>query len=221
MLAFLADAVDGVAGHIMVVVVSSGLGWGLAALLTGRAATGRRSAVTGATVLLVAATLVYYLLILVVSRRWSGGYLQDGSSADQYGLRSVAVMTTAWLVVSVVAGPVLGLLGQMSKTMPVPGAALAAGVACGLLASEGWQGITAAPPWRLLVAVVSSDAGYVRGFAAAQLAEVLVPFAVLVWLATVHRLWRVWPILLNAMILTAASGALCWHLLRAAANQLG
>jgi hypothetical protein len=41
--------------------------------------------VTGATVLLVSATLVYYLLILVVSRRWSGGMLQDGSSADRYG----------------------------------------------------------------------------------------------------------------------------------------
>jgi hypothetical protein len=117
-LAFIADAVDGVAGQIVVAVVSSGLAWGLAALLTGRTATGRRTAVTGATVLLVSATLVYYLLILVVSRRWSGGTLQDGSSADRYGLRSLAVMTTAWLLVSVVAGPVLGLLGQMTRTMP-------------------------------------------------------------------------------------------------------
>lgn len=59
-LAFLADTVDGMAGHLMVAVFSSGLAWGLAALLTGRAATGRHSAVTGATVLLVSATLVYY-----------------------------------------------------------------------------------------------------------------------------------------------------------------
>jgi hypothetical protein len=109
-------------------------------LLTGRTATCRRSAVTGATVLLVSATLVYYLLILVVSRRWSGGTLQDGSSADRYGLRSLAVITTAWLLVSVVAGPVLGLLGQMTKTMPVPGAALAAGVAPGDDSSAAGRG---------------------------------------------------------------------------------
>lgn len=138
-----------------------------------------------------------------------------------YGLRSLAIMTTAWLVVSMVAGPVLGLLGQLSKTRPVPGAALAAGVACGLLSSEGWQGTTTAPPWRLLAAAVSSDAGYVRGFAAAALAEFLVPFAVLAWLATAHRLWRAWPIMIIAMILTAASGALFWHLLRTAANHVG
>lgn len=83
-LAFLADAVDGTAGQIMVALVSSGLAWGLAALPAGRAAAARRRAVTGATVLLAAATFVYYLLILVVSRRWSGGALQDGSSADRY-----------------------------------------------------------------------------------------------------------------------------------------
>jgi hypothetical protein len=220
-LAFMADAVDGVAGQIVVAVVSSGLAWGLAALLAGRTATGRRRAVTGATVLLVSATLVYYLLILVVSRRWSGGTLQDGSSADRYGLRSLAVMTTAWLLVSVVAGSVLGLLGQMTRTSPVPGAALAAGVACGLLSSQGWQEITTAPPWHLLAAAGGPDAGFFRGVAAAELVEVLLPFAVLAWLATVRRLWRAWPILLMAMILTATLGALFWHLLRTAANQLG
>jgi hypothetical protein len=220
-LAFMADAVDGVPGQIMVAVVSSGLAWGLAALLTGRTATGRRSAVTGATVLLVSATLVYYLLLLVVSRRWSGGTLQDGSSADRYGLRSLAVMTTAWLLVSVVAGPVFGLLGQMTRTMPVPRAALAAGIACGLLSSQGWQEITAAPPGQLIAAAGVPDAGFFRGVGATELVEVLLPFAVLVWLATVRRLWCAWPIPLIAMISNATLGALFWHLLRAAANQLG
>ena len=220
-LAFIADAVDGVAGQIMVAVVSSGLAWGLAALLTGRTASGRRSAVTGATVLLVSATLVYYLLILVVSRRWSGGTLQDGSSADRYGLRSLAVMSAAWLLVSVVAGPVFGLLGQMTRTMPVPGAAPAVGVACGLLSSQGWQEITTAPPWHLLVASGGPGAGFFRGVVAAELVEILLPIAVLVWLATARRLWRTWPILLIAMISTATLGALFWHLLRTAANRLG
>jgi hypothetical protein len=220
-LAFIADAVDGVAGQIVVAVVSSGLAWGLAALLTGRTATGRRTAVTGATVLLVSATLVYYLLILVVSRRWSGGTLQDGSSADRYGLRSLAVMTTAWLLVSVVAGPVLGLLGQMTRTMPASGAALAVGVACGILSGQGWQEITAVPPWPLLAEAGGPDAGFLRGVGAAELIEVLIPLAVLAWLATIRRLWRAWPILLIATILTATLGALFWHLLRTAANQLG
>lgn len=200
----------------MVAVVSSGLAWGLAALLAGWTATGRPGAVTGATVLLVSATLVYYLLILVVSRRWSGGSLQDGSSADWYGLRSLAVMTTAWLVISLVAGPVLGLLGHLVKAMPVPGAALAAGVACGLLSGQGWQEVTAGPPWHVL-----AGGGFFGGVGAAELIEVLLPFAVLAWLATVRRLWRAWPLLLIAMISTATLGALFWHLLRTAANHLG
>lgn len=220
-LAFLADAVDGGAGRIVVAVVSSGLAWGLAALLTGRAATDPRRAVTGSTVLLVSATLVYYLLILVVSRRWSGGTLQDGSSADRYGLRSLAVMTTAWLLVSVVAGPLFGLLGQMTKTMPVPGAALAAGVACGLLSSQGWQEITAVPPGQLIAAAGGPDAGFLRGVGDAELVEVLLPFAVLAWLATARGLWRAWPILLITMISTATLGALFWHLLSTAAYRLG
>ena len=220
-LAFMADAVDGLPGRIVVVVVSSGLAWGLAALLTGRVAPGRRSAVTGATVVLVAATLVYYLLILVVSRRWSGGTLQDGSSADRYGLRSLAVMTAVWLLVSVVAGPVFGLLGQMTRTMPMPGAALAAGVACGLLSSQGWQEITAAPPGQLIAAAGGPDAGFLRGTGAAELVEILLPLAVLAWLATARRLWRAWPILLIAMISTATLGVVFWRLLRTAANQLG
>ena len=220
-LAFMVDAVHGAPGRIMATVVSSGLAWGLAALLTGRTATGRRSAVTDATVLLVAATLVYYLLILVVSRRWSGGTLQDGSSGDGHGLRSLTVMTTAWLLTSMVAGPVFGLLGQMTRTMPVPGAALAAGIACGLLSSQGWQEITAVPPGQLITAAGGPDTGFFRAAGAAELAEVLLPFAVLAWLATDRRLWRAWPILLIAMISTATLGALFWHLLRTTANQLG
>jgi hypothetical protein len=44
---------------------------------------------------------------------------------------------------------------------------------------------------------------------------------VLAWLATSRRLWRAWPILFIAMVVTAALSALGWHLLRTAANQLG
>jgi hypothetical protein len=221
LLAFAADAIDGFAGRqIATALASSGLSWGLAALLAGRTASDRRGAAAGATTLLVSATLVYYLLILMVSRRWSGGSLVDGSSADWYGLRSLAVMTTAWLLVSLVAGPSLGLLGQMTRTAPVPSAALAAAAACGLLSGQGWQEIATTPPRRVW-AVGGPDASFVHGIGAAVLVEVILPLAVLAWLATRRRLWHAWPILLIAMVVTATLSALSWHLLRTAANHLG
>jgi MFS superfamily sulfate permease-like transporter len=89
------------------------------------------------------------------------------------------------------------------------------------LSSQGWQEITTAPPWHPIAGAGGPDAGFFRGVVAAELVEVLLPFAVLACLATVRRLWRAWPILLIAMILTATLGALFWHLLRTAANQLG
>ena len=221
LLAFAADDIDGFAvRQVVTALVSSGLAWGLAALLAGRTAPDRRAAVTGATALLVSATLVYYLLILTVSRRWSGGSLMDGSSADRYGLRSLAVMTTAWLLVSMVAGPSLGLLGQMTRTAPVPSAALAAGAACGLLSGQGWQEIATTPTGRLW-AIGGPNTALVRGIGAAELVEVILPLAVLVWLATRRRLWHAWPILFGATVVTATLSALCWHLLRTAAVQLG
>jgi len=221
LLAFAADAFDAAAGRLLTALVSSGLAWGLAAFLAGRTAADRRSAVKGATVLLVFATLVYYLLILVVSRRWSGGSSADGSSADLHGLRSVAVMTAAWLVISLIAGPILGLLGHRKRAARAPGSAAAAGIACGLLSGQGWQEITAAPPWTLPVGADSPDGGIAPGFLAATLIPVVLPLAVLAWLAHVQRLWRAWPILLLAMVSATALSALLWQLLRLAANRFG
>lgn len=221
LLAFAADAFDPAAptGQMLTALTSSGLAWGLAAFLTGRRAADRRSAVHGATVLLISATLVYYLLILVVSRRWSGGYLADGSSADLYGLRSLAIMTAAWLMASLIAGPMLGLLGHWSRITQAQGSALAAGIACGLLSGQGWQEIAAAPPWALLAA--AADGEVATGFLAAKLIQVILPLAIVAWLALVQRLWRAWPTLLIAMISTAALSALLWQLLRDTANRLG
>jgi hypothetical protein len=220
LLAFAVDAVDGTAEQVMIAVVSSGLAWGSAALLAGHAAPDRRSAVTGATVLLASATLVYYFLILVISRRWSGGTLADGSSAHWSGLRSLAVMTTAWLLVSMVAGPLLGLLGQMTRTARLAGAALAAGAACGLLSGEGWLQVVLAPPWRLWM-VDGPDGAFAREALATEMVQVLVPLAVLAWLASTRRLWRAWYLMFVAMAITATLSALLWHLIRTAANQLG
>ena len=220
LLAFAADAVDGVAGRVMIALVSSGLAWGSAALVAGWTATGRRDAVTSATVLLAVATLVYYFLILVVSRRWSGGRLADGSWGGWHGLLSVAVMTAAWLLISALAGPALGLLGQLTRTSSVPVAALAAGVACGLLSGQGWQEITTPPSW-LPWGADTPHAALARGIGAPGLILILVPPAILAWLATARRLWRAWSILLAATTATATLSALSWHLLRTAANHFG
>ncbi|MGW4945041.1 hypothetical protein ACWEOZ_26015 [Actinoplanes sp. NPDC004185] len=218
--AFAADGIDGLAGRVAIAVVSSGLAWGSAALLAGRSATSRRGAVTSATVLLVSATLVYYLLIVVVSRRWSGGWLADGSSADGYALRSLAITTAAWLLISVLAGAVLGLLGQLTRTAPVPRAALATGAAYGLLSGQGWQEVTTTPSW-LPWTAGGPDAAFSFGIGPAEMIQVIVPLVVLVWLATVQRLWHAWPILFITMIVTGTLSALCWHLLRAAADHFG
>jgi hypothetical protein len=119
-----------------------------------------------------------------------------------------------------VARPTLGLLGQMTRAARVPIAALAAGAACGLLSGQGWQEIVTAPPWHLW-GIGGTDAVFAHGISAAELVEVILPLAVLAWLATVQRLWRAWPILLIATVVPATLNAPFWHLLRTAANQFG
>lgn len=220
LLAFAADFVEGIAGHVMVALTSSGFAWGLAAFLVGRCATGARRATVGATALLALATLLYYLLVLVVSRRWSGAYLQDGTPADLLGLRSVAIMMAVWLIGSLVAGPTLGLLGHVVRVGGVSRAALAAGVTCGLLSGEGWHALLVTPTWRLLAASDPYQAEFLRGVVISELVRIALPLAVLAWLATAHRLWRAWPTLFAATVAGGATGALLWHALGAAANSI-
>ncbi|MEV2240417.1 DUF6518 family protein [Micromonospora sp. NPDC049891] len=220
LLAFLADSVAGVVGQVLIALTSSGFAWGLAAFLIGRwAATGRR-AVAGATALLVTATLLYYLLVLTVSRRWSGGTLEDGSSADLLGLRSVAVMTALWLIGSIVAGPVLGKLGHVVRTGEASTSALALGAVCGLLSGEGWYAVMLAPPWQVLTVADPGHADFVRGVVIGQLITIALPIVVLAWLATVHRLWRNVPVLLATAVSSGALSAALWYLLQIAALSL-
>ncbi|MFG2041832.1 hypothetical protein [Dactylosporangium sp. NPDC048998] len=220
LLAFAADYVDGAAGQVLTALTSSGFAWGLAAFLAGRSAVSPKRAAADATALLVVATLLYYLLVLVVSRRWSGGVLEDGTPADLYGLRSVALMTALWLIGSLVAGPVLGLLGHTARAGGPSRAAAAAGVACGLLSGEGWCAVMTTQLWHLLTTPDLQHDAFFVGVAIGNLFKIVLPLAVLAWLATTHRLWRAWPTLLIA---TAASGtltALAWYLLNTATNRL-
>ncbi|WP_250003586.1 hypothetical protein [Actinoplanes sp. M2I2] len=209
LLAFAADFVDGAGGRVLIALTSSGFAWGLAAILAGRSADTARLAAVGAAALLIGATTLYYLLIAVVSRRWSGGYLQDGSSAGLSGLRSVAVMAAVWLAGSILGGPLLGLLGHAIRAASVRVAALAAGVGCGLLSAEGWYAATWTPPGSPLTFDVPSFSPFALG----QNIQIVLPLAVLAWLTVVHRLGRAWPSLLGATAVTAATGALLWHVL--------
>ncbi|GGM05541.1 hypothetical protein GCM10007977_003330 [Dactylosporangium sucinum] len=211
LLAFLADYLDGAARAVAVAVTSSGFAWGLAAFLAGWSATARRAAVVRATGTLVVATLVYYLLVVFVSRRWSGFTLEDGSSADAYGLRSVALMTGVWLAGSLVAGPLLGLLGHAVRTGPPRWAAGAAGVACGLLSAEGWATTV---PWRVLL----SDDPFVRAVAAGTAVRIVLPLVVLGWLAARHRLWAAWPVLAGAAVAGGVGGVVLWRVFVASVN---
>jgi hypothetical protein len=210
LLAFVADLVEGIGGDVLVALTSSGFAWGLAAFLVGRAAASQRMAAMGGGALLVSATLLYYLLVVLVSRRWSGGVLDDGRSADLHGLRSVAIMTGVWLVGSIVAGPLLALLGHAVRTGPAARSALAAGVACGLLSGEGWYTVWRAPLWRLDYHDPYS-AEFAWGLALSEVARLVLPLAVLLWLTVVHRLGQAWATLVAATITAAATSALLWY----------
>jgi hypothetical protein len=129
-------------------------------------------------------------------------------------LRESRTDIQAWLLVSMVAGPVLGLLGQMTSNARVPSAALAAGAGCGLLSGQGWQQVAMAPPWRPWL-MGNPDAGPVLAVLAVELVGVILPLAVLAWSVTRRRLWPAWPLLVVAMAVTATLSALFWHLLPA------
>ncbi|WP_328372797.1 hypothetical protein [Micromonospora zamorensis] len=220
LLAFAADSVAGIAGQLLIALTSSGFAWGLTAVLVGRSADTARRAAIGATMLLVLATLLYYLLVLGVSRRWSGGHLEDGTSADLLGLRSVAIMTAAWLAAAVIAGPMLGMLGYVLRVGKPPTSALAAGGLCGLLSGDGWQSLVLAPPWRLLAVTDPDQAQFFRGVLAGQAVKIVLPIVVLAWLATAHRLWRAWPMLLTAAVSCGALSAALWYVVYAAAGSI-
>lgn len=214
LLAFVADLVEGVLGQVLVALTSSGFAWGLAAFLLGRWSVTRRRAMIGAATLLAAATVTYYLLVTLVSRRWSGGTVFDAEtgmarSSDAYGLRSIAITAALWLAGSVIAGPLLAVLGQTVRSADHARAALAAGVGYGLLSGEGWYSLWRTPLWRLDFADPYTGE-FAVGVAAAEVIRIALPLGVLIWLAVAHRLGRVWPTLVATMAASAAASTLIW-----------
>lgn len=136
-LAFLGDEIPEAAGRVLLTLTSNGFAWGAAALVAGYLTRRASRAPVVATALLLVATAVYYGLIVVVSRRWSGATLDDGSSADMHGLLSIALAAGFWSLLAVGAGLVLGSLGHVVRTGSRHLASAAAGLAFGMLAAEG------------------------------------------------------------------------------------
>ncbi|GAA1818057.1 hypothetical protein GCM10009682_43540 [Luedemannella flava] len=147
LMAYAADETSGLARAVLLALFSSGAAWGLAALVIGFLAPGRRLAIIAGVGGLIGATVVYYALIVFVSRRWQGGWLEDGTPADVMGLWSIARALGFWLVVSVVAGAVFGVLGDAVARASDRVGAAAAGVAWGLAAASGIHDLLVLARW--------------------------------------------------------------------------
>ncbi|WP_092543742.1 hypothetical protein [Actinoplanes derwentensis] len=183
--------------RILRAVTSSGLLWGLGALLLAVTAGTRRRAVTQAVMLPVTATVTYFLMIVLVTGRWSG---------------DVAGTAAVWLAVSVAAGFALGILGNTVRHDTGRRAAVAAGIACGLLACPAVHALLIEPPAELMGLVVRGADEFYRSFHPAAAIGLVVPVLVLVWLATRYHLGSHRRELLLSAGLTAVGGAVLWLL---------
>ncbi|HEX6870233.1 MAG TPA: hypothetical protein VF163_03960 [Micromonosporaceae bacterium] len=130
------DELDSPAGEVLRGLFGGGFAWGVAALFAGYLTRGRRLAQVRATVLLVTAILVYYGLIVAVGHRWRGAMVVDGSSAVWVSLASVGRAVLLWLAGAVVAGILMGWLGERIRSGSRYTGALAAGLAAGLLSGQ-------------------------------------------------------------------------------------
>lgn len=202
-LAFLGDELPGVAGRIVLTLTSNGFAWGAAALVTGYLVRRARRAPFVATGLLLVATAMYYQLILVVSRRWSGGYTEDGSPHDLYGLLGLARAAGFWLLLAVGAGLVLGLLGHIVRNGSPRLSAAAAGLAYGLLAAEGLYGLATAA-WTMI------DDPFVQAYVVSYAVQVPLALAVVTVLTARRRAPVAWAIYTASAVCAAGLGIAAW-----------
>ncbi|MEV6343822.1 hypothetical protein [Actinoplanes sp. NPDC051851] len=140
--AFGVDYASGLSAKILTAATSSGFAWGLMALLAGYA--NARRAVIAASAgagSLLAATGTYYTLILFVSQRWRVGTTESGSSGAMDGLMSVARTASFWVVGSLLAGVVFGLLGRLIRHASPRRSAVLIGGLFALLSAQGWNNL--------------------------------------------------------------------------------
>jgi hypothetical protein len=205
-LAFLGDELPKPVGQIVLTLTSNGCAWGAAALVAGYLVRRARRAPVVATALLLVATTVYYGLILTVSRRWSGGTLEDGSSADAYGLLSVARAAGFWLLLSVGAGLVLGSLGHVVRNGPRHRSAAATGLAFGMLAAEGLYQLSRHYYWP-----IPDD--FVRAVVVSNAITVVLSLVVTVVLLACRSGRGAWWTYLGSAVLAGGLGAVLWSLI--------
>ncbi|MEU8076610.1 hypothetical protein AB0B31_14285 [Catellatospora citrea] len=207
-LAFLGDELPEAAGRIVLTLTSNGFAWGTAALVAGYLVRRARRAPVVATALLLVATTVYYGLILVVSRRWSGATLDDGSSADVHGLLSIARAAGFWLLLSVGAGLMFGSLGHFIRNGPRHLSSAASGLAFGMLAAEGLYQLSHDYYWP-----VTND--FVRAIVVSNAVTVMLSLVVTVALSASRRARGSWWTYLGSAVVAGGLGAVLWSLVDA------
>jgi hypothetical protein len=204
-LAFLGDELPAAAGQIVLMLTSNGFAWGAAALVAGYLVRRARRAPVAATALLLVATTVYYGLILVVSRRWSGATLEDGSSADAYGLLSIARAAGFWSLISVGAGLVLGSLGHFIRNGSRHRSSAAAGLAFGMLAAEGLYQLSRHYHWP-----VRND--FIRVIVVSNAVTVVLSLVVTVLLLAGRGARGSWWTYLGSAVVAGGLGVVLWSL---------
>lgn len=210
-LAFISDELPYVAREFSAYLVGGGFTWGLGAMIVGYCLHQRRRAMASAVALLLVATLTYYGLILFVSRRWSGGTLDDGSSADSQGLASLGRALVFWLLVSLAAGILMGLLGWFARHGTARARSVAAGVAFGLLAGQGIYFLAITTPFWDPAVHERMYARLAAVFFAACLI-ILLSFASTLTMTLLRRNGRSLPLYALSAIATAGPCVLLWTL---------
>ncbi|HWS35273.1 MAG TPA: hypothetical protein VN408_21365 [Actinoplanes sp.] len=184
--------------RILTAVTGLGLLWGTTVLLTATATATRRQAIITATALLITAAVTYHLLILLAGDTRTGP----------------GVAPVLWL-----AGPVLGALGHTIRHGDPRQAASAAGIGCGLLASEGGTLLIIDPPAELMEFFERGASEFYGPLHPADLIGLILPLLLLAVLATRHSLWKHGAVLLFTAATTTVGATLLWLFLLVVASH--
>ncbi|WP_433087930.1 hypothetical protein ACQP1P_18570 [Dactylosporangium sp. CA-052675] len=191
--AFCADLVDGTLRAVLQFGASTGFAWGCAAFAAAYPARTRRGAAAAAVIVLCTATGCYYWLNLPGGLRPGGEF---GPLLRAFGY---------WMLLSVAGGAPLGALAHAVRADGARRAAIAAGIACGLLAGAGIA-IVAAPLF---------TGGAVRGGPASGALQAAAGITVATWSFARRRGPRAWPLYGIAALAACTAGALAWSAVEA------
>jgi Family of unknown function (DUF6518) len=211
--AFLPDLLAEDAAQLLTPVVSSGFGWGMAALFIGFFARRTQSAALAGVSTLVLATVTYHFLTVVTSPRWDlhPADIEGGETGVSDVLASVTPALVLWLAVSLCGGAVMGLLGHTITRGKAHQASIAAGVAFGLLAGEGTYTLF----HTVFIWVGPIDSFIWNKVLSATMQLLLAALATVLALSS-RRPTRSWSTFLIAATASAAASTVLWHLIQSA-----